>query len=98
MIAMKKKNANPLFRRIARSLEVSETGLKLLMRAVALPDGRASGEGFGHGSGGARAKLLAQGYVGERNLDCDPALGEPYTAYITDAGREIVRRAREMGA
>lgn len=86
-------------KKIAKALGVTETGLKLLARANVQPDGRASGAGFGHGSGGARTALERLGYVYPRNFSKEQTAPgqDPYTAYITDAGREIVRRARAMG-
>lgn len=77
-------------RDVLKSLGVSEAGLRVLMRAVA-NDGKASGDGFGHASGGARTALYRQGHVEE-----DPA-ARYHAARITDSGREIVRRARAMG-
>ena len=68
--------------KIAQKLGVTEAGLRVLARAVADPEGDAWGPGFGAAAAGAR--LSRQGYI-----DADRR--------ITDAGREIVRRARALG-
>ena len=70
--------------RIARGLGVTEAGLRVLARAVADPDGDAWGPGFGVAAAGARQKLGRQGYIDDDRR-------------ITDAGREIVCRARALG-
>jgi hypothetical protein len=68
----------------AKLLGVSAAGLELLARFVANPD-RSTIRGTEH------LPLLAKGLLND-----DPS--SSYSDYkITDAGREIVRRAREMG-
>jgi hypothetical protein len=84
-----------LEKRISGELGVSFAGLCLLSRAAADPKGRASGPGFGHGSGGSRRSLEQSGLVTSRLEQSDDR--DPYTAYITGAGREIVSRARRLG-
>lgn len=78
-------------KQIAKALGVTETGLKLLVRASVQRDSRASGAGFGHGSGAARAALAKLGLVDNGERDCG---GD---AKITDAGRTLVLRARTLG-
>jgi hypothetical protein len=72
-----------LDKHVAKKLGVTPLGLAVLARMVA-------GGGVGRTAGMAGQKLIKQGYVQER---------EEYGVQrqITDAGREIVQRAREMG-
>ena len=91
--------------KIARILGLTEHGLRHLARAAANPDGRASGDGFGVASGAIRTRLLRDGLVEDREI---PRTGEKFhdypggagsysMAFITETGRAIVKRAREMG-
>ena len=75
-------------KRIAKSLGVSVVGLAVLSRAVA-NDGVVAGWAGGN-PGSAKVGLLAKGLIAETR----PGF---YGAVITDAGREIVRRARALG-
>lgn len=77
-------------RAICKRLGLSPDGLKLLARAAADPKGRASGAGQGLGSGSIRVPLEKKGLVTSRE-------GPDYQSYITEAGRDIVKRARAMG-
>lgn len=77
------RKANPYERAIAKRLGVTDAGLLTLLRSLAY-GGRAYGLGMGHESEGARGKLRTQGFLDDNDI-------------ITDAGREIVRRARAMG-
>jgi hypothetical protein len=74
---------SPRERAIGKALGVTDAGLLTLIRALG-NGGTARGRGMGHEAEGARQKLRRDGL-----LDDDDR--------VTDAGREIVRRAREMG-
>lgn len=76
-------------KRIAKSLGVSVVGLAVLSKAVA-NDGVVTGWAGGN-PGSAKVGLLAKGLIAETRPDAF------YGAVITDAGREIVRRARALG-
>lgn len=70
--------------KIAKILGVTPVGLAVLARMVA-------GNGVGKTAGMAGAKLAGQGLISAATIAND------YTATITDAGRDVVRRARAMG-
>jgi hypothetical protein len=70
---------------VAKRLGVTPTGLEQLAKAVA-----SNGEVRG---GIARTKLVAQGYA---TAD-ERVFGAFVPSHVTDAGREIVRQARELG-
>lgn len=76
-------------KRIAKSLGVSVVGLAVLSKAVA-NDGVVSSWAGGN-PGSASVGLFARGLITPN------AHGGFFESRITDAGREIVRRAREMG-
>ena len=76
-------------KQIAKQLGVTPVGLNVLCRAVAT--GGKSGSWAGGNPGSAKAKLEADGLIRPN------AHGGLYEAEITEAGREIVRRARAMG-
>ncbi len=78
-------------KQICKRLGVSPPGLHLLAKAVAQPDGRASGNGFGAGSGSVRVKLRDQGFV-----ESGEGPGWPPDV-ITQAGRNLVAEARNLG-
>lgn len=69
--------------RIAQQLGVTEAGLRVLAKLAA-----------GHAAWGGNAghKLVEQGYV-----SLDETGTYHHAARITDAGREVVRKARAMG-
>jgi hypothetical protein len=76
--------------RIAKTLGVTTVGLSVLARAVADPEGKARGSAKGN-PGSAKVRLERDGYLTANSY------GGLYESTITDAGREIVRRARAMG-
>lgn len=78
-------------KQICKHLGVSPSGLRVLAKAVAQPDGRASGGGFGAGSGSVRVKLRHQGLV-----ENGEGPGWPPDK-ITQAGRDLVAEARKLG-
>ena len=73
---------------IATSLGLTESGLKLLARAVA-DGGLAEGTGFGHGAAGTRAKLKRDGFLQGGTIDDD--------WLVTADGENIVDAARRAG-
>ena len=73
---------------LCKHLGVTPSGLKVLAKAAAQPDGQASGRGFGMASGAARQKLRRDGFVRERDYALD---------MITPAGRDVVAKARDLG-
>lgn len=89
---------------IAATLGLTEKGLKLLAKAAAHPQGHANGKGFGHGSGAIRGALYPKGLIEDRRIKLDrPAqhregYGTEFNqAFITQSGRDLVARARQMG-
>jgi hypothetical protein len=75
---------------ICRQLGVTPAGLRVLAKAAASPDGSAYGPGFGHAAAGARGKLIAAGLITK-------AEGDLPQGSITEKGRAIVAKARELG-
>jgi hypothetical protein len=76
--------------RIAKHLGVTPTGLRVLAKMTTHPEGKWTGGLSSGNPGSAMPVLIRQGLV--INPDDVPRHGT-----ITDAGRYIVRRAREMG-
>jgi hypothetical protein len=79
---------------IAKALGVTPAGLRYLAKLAAT--------GQSHQRGNEATKLSAQGYVESVRCDNGRLPGEMafrqwHEWRATDAGREIVRRAREMG-
>ena len=77
-------------KRIARALGVTPVGLSILTKMVAT-DGIWKGGLASGNPGSGRGPLERAGLITVKDHDND------YTSTITDAGREIVRRARAMG-
>jgi hypothetical protein len=74
-----------------KRLGVTETGLRVLSKAVA---GRPiSGAGAGQAAQPARAKLIRDGYL----LELPGEAGWPASLMVTDKGLGVVRRARAAG-
>ena len=71
-------------RRIAKDLGVTYVGLQLLCRYVA-------GKSGGRTKGTAGVKLVEQGLLTDRYESLE------WKHTLTDKGRDVVRRARQMG-
>ena len=83
--------------KICRDLGVTPAGLRALAKAVAHPNGwYPSGDGAGMSAQGARTRLERDGLI---VATVTPIAGYRWGNYyrITDAGREIVARARAIG-
>lgn len=78
-------------KKIARELGVTPVGLAVLCKAASRPDGTFTGGLASGNPGSAKVPLEAAGYI---TLNSH---GGYVGCKITDAGREIVRRARAMG-
>jgi hypothetical protein len=82
---------------IAKALSLTPSGLATLARAVADPEGWATGDGKGYGAMSACAKLAKDGLV-ELAEWRSPNFNHTYHRYrITDAGRERIAQARKYG-
>ncbi len=83
MTAFQKKPI-PQENRVAKALGVTASGLRALSRAYVNPEGRVLSDGS------AIVPLEREGYVTAKERPS-------YMRFLTDAGRDVVRRAREMG-
>lgn len=77
-------------KRVAKALGVTPVGLAVLAKAACDPEGKARGWAGGN-PGSAKSNLERDGYLTANKH------GGLYESTITDAGREVVLRARQMG-